>query len=85
MENAYKYNIVKKICQRVSEALDVDLFHVIPVSNYVDEGAPNNAKNAMSLYSLWRVFNSGKEYIERKLKNKRDTYDDIRRLLTPRD
>lgn len=85
MENAYKYNIVKKICQRVSEALDVDLFHVIPVSNYFDEGAPNDAKNAMSLYSLWRVFNSGREYIERKLKNKRDTYDDIRRLLTPRD
>lgn len=85
MKNAYKYNIVKKICQKVSVALDVDLFHVIPVSNYVDEAAPTKEKNAMSLYSLWRVFNSGREYIERKLKNKRDTYDDVRRLLTARD
>lgn len=85
MENAYKYNIVKKICQKVSEALDVDLFHVIPVSNYFEEVAPNDAKSAMSLYCLWRVFNSGREYIERKMKNKGDTFDDIRRLLTPRD
>lgn len=85
MANAYKYNIVKKICKRVADALDVDLFHVIPVSNYFDEVAPNDAKSAMSLYCFWRVFNSGREYIERKSKNQRDNFDDVRRLLTPRD
>lgn len=84
MKNAYKYRIVQKICKKVSVAFDVDLFHVIPVSNYFQEVKSNPAKNAMSLFNLWRVFNSGKEYIERKL-NKRDNYDDFRRLLMRRE
>lgn len=84
MENAYKYRIVQKICQKVSVAFDVDLSHVMPVSNYFKEVKSNPAKNAMSLFNLWRVFNSGKEYIERKL-NKSDNYGDFRRLLMRRE
>lgn len=66
MKNAYKYPRVHKYCEQVSEAFGVDLLHVIPVSNYFDEVAPSDAKNAMSLYNLWRVFESTKEYIERR-------------------
>uniref|UniRef100_A0A8W8P034 Septin-type G domain-containing protein n=1 Tax=Magallana gigas TaxID=29159 RepID=A0A8W8P034_MAGGI len=66
MINAYKYPCVRKFCEEVSVVFGVDLLHVIPVSNYFDEVAPNDAKNAMSLFNLWRVFNSTKEYIERR-------------------
>lgn len=66
MKNAYKYPSVHKYCDDVSVAFGVDLLHVIPVSNYFDEVAPNDAKNAMSLFNLWRVFISSKEYIERR-------------------
>lgn len=66
MKNAYKYPKVHKYCEQVSEAFGVDLLHVIPVSNYFDEVVPNDAKNAMSLFNLWRVFNSTREYIERR-------------------
>lgn len=66
MINVYKYPCVRKFCDEVSVVFGVDLLHVIPVSNYFDEVAPNDAKNAMSLFNLWRVFNSTKEYIERR-------------------
>lgn len=66
MKYAYTYPIVHKFCREVSEAFGVDLLHVIPVSNYFDEVLPNDAKNAMSLFNLWRVFISTKEYIERR-------------------
>lgn len=66
MKNAYKYPSVHKYCNEVSVAFDVDLSDIIPVSNYFEEVAPNDAKNAMSLYSLWRVFVSTKEHIERR-------------------
>lgn len=66
MKNAYTYQCVRSYCKSVSEVFGVDLFHVIPVSNYFEEVAPNDAKNAMSLFNLWRVFNSSKEYIERR-------------------
>lgn len=79
MKNAYRYRIVQKICKKVSVAFEVDLLHVIPVSNYFEEAAPNDAKNAMFLFNFWRIFISGKEYIERNLKKK--NYDDFRRLL----
>lgn len=66
MQNAYRYPRVYEYCKKVSEAFGVDLLHVIPVSNYFDEVVPNDAKNAMSLFNLWRVFISTKEYIERR-------------------
>lgn len=66
MENAYKYPCVHNYCNKVSVAFGVDLLHVIPVSNYFQRVAPNDAKNAMSLFNLWRVFESTKEYIERR-------------------
>lgn len=67
-----------------SEALDVDLLHVLPVSNYFEEVAPNDAKNAISLYNLWRVFNLGKEYIERHTVQN-ETHEDFKRLLMEND
>lgn len=66
MKYAYTYPLVHKYCKEVSKAFGVDLLHVIPVSNYFNEVLPNDAKNAMSLFNLWRVFNSTKEYIERR-------------------
>lgn len=66
MKNAYKYPCVHKYCNEVSVAFGVDLSLVIPVSNYHDEVAENYAKNAMSLFNLWRVFESTKDYIERR-------------------
>lgn len=66
MKNAYQYQCVRDYCEEVSEAFGLDLLYVIPVSNYFEEVSPNDAKNAMSLFNLWRVFNSGKEYIERR-------------------
>lgn len=65
MENAYRYRRVRRICEKISEVLDVDLLHVLPVSNHFSEGSSNMAKNAMSLLSLWRVFDSAKDFIER--------------------
>lgn len=66
MKNAYKYGCVQRHCEKVSEAFEVDLLHVLPVSNYFFEGRSNNAKNAMSLLTLWRVFDSTKDFIERR-------------------
>lgn len=70
MKHAYKYPCVRARCKLVSKAFGVDLLHVIPVSNYFEEVTPNDAKNAMSLFNLWRVFNSTKEYIERRWNRK---------------
>lgn len=61
----YRYRRVRRICEKISEVLDVDLLHVLPVSNHFSEGSSNMAKNAMSLLSLWRVFDSAKDFIER--------------------
>lgn len=66
MKNAYRYGCVRRHCEKVSEAFDVDLLHVLPLSNYFSEGCSNEAKNAMSLLSLWRVFGSAKDFIERR-------------------
>lgn len=70
IKNAYKYPIVRRYCESVSSAFGVDLLHIIPVSNYYEEVVPNDVKNAMSLFNLWRVVNSAKEYIERQHKCK---------------
>lgn len=72
MKNAYKYGCVRKLCERVSKVFDVDLLHVIPVSNYCGEVTSNDAKNAMSLFNFWRVFNSGKCFLDRHW-NKKET------------
>lgn len=72
MKNAYKYGFVRKHCEKVSEVFDVDLNHVLPVSNYCGEATSNDAKNAMSLFNFWRVFNSGKCFIERHWNKKRN-------------
>lgn len=66
MKNAYRYGCVRRHCEKVSEAFDVDLLHVFPVSNYFSEGRSNEAKNAMSLLSLWKIFDSAKDFIERR-------------------
>lgn len=66
MEKAYRYPCLKQFCKDVSDALDLDEYHVIPVSNYCGEGVPNLAKNAMSLVALWRILSSGKDYIKRE-------------------
>lgn len=66
MENAYKYQSVHNYCDKVSVAFGVDLLHVIPVSNNFEDVTPSDAKNAMSLHGLLRVFESTKEYIERR-------------------
>lgn len=84
MKNAYKYGCVRKLCERVSEVFDVDLFHVIPVSNYFGEVTSNDAKNAMSLFNFWRVFNSGKCYIDRHW-NKKETPASSRKLIYQRE
>lgn len=73
IKNAYRYGCIRKYCKKVSEAFDVDLLHVLPVSNYFSEGCADDAKNAMSLLSLWRVFDSAKDYIERRLTRDDDT------------
>lgn len=84
MKNAYKYRCVRKLCERVSEVFDVDLFHVIPVSNYFEEVTSNNAKNAMSLFNFWRVFNSGKYFIARHW-NKKETPAGSRKMIYQRE
>lgn len=80
MQNAYKYGFVRKHCEKVSEVFDVDLNHVLPVSNYCGEATSNDAKNAMSLFNFWRVFNSGKCFIERHW-NKKETPAGSRKLI----
>lgn len=70
MKNAYQYPTVRRYCETVSPAFGVDLLHIIPVSNYYEEVVPNDAKDAMSLFNMWRVVNSAKEYIERQRKCK---------------
>lgn len=80
MKNAYKYGFVRKHCEKVSEVFDVDLNHVLPVSNYCGEATSNDAKNAMSLFNFWRVFNSGKCFIERHW-NKKETPAGSRKLI----
>lgn len=77
MQNAYKYPCVRKFCEKASEALDVDLLHVIPVSNYFEEVVQNDAKNAMSLFNLWRVFNLGQEYIKRQTESETEEINDF--------
>lgn len=72
MKNAYTYGCVRNHCKKVSEVFNVDLDHVIPVSNYCGEPTSYDAKNAMSLFNLWRVFYSGKCFIERHW-NKKET------------
>lgn len=72
MKYAYQYPCVREYCEEVSLVLGLDLAHVMAVSNYFEEVATNDAKNAMSLFNLWRVFKSGKEYIERRW-NKKET------------
>lgn len=74
MKNAYSYQCVRKYCEKVSQEFGLDLLHVIPVSNYFEEVASNDAKKAMSLFNLWRVFKSGKEYIERRWNRKETRY-----------
>lgn len=80
MKNAYKYRCVRKHCEKVSVAFNVDLFHVIPVSNYFVEVTSNDAKNAMSLFNFWRVFHSGKDFIDRHW-NKKETPEGLRKLM----
>lgn len=71
MKSAYRYGCIRKLCEKISEIFDIDLQHVIPVSNYFSEVAPTTAKNAMSLMTLWRVCISSKEFIQRKRKQTR--------------
>lgn len=80
IKKAYSYHCVRSHCEKVSNEFNIDLLHVIPVSNYFEEVAPNDAKNAMSLFNFWRIFKSGKEYIERQW-NKQDANDDFGRLI----
>lgn len=80
IKKAYSYHCVRTHCEKVSNEFNIDLLHVIPVSNYFEEVAPNDAKNAMSLFNFWRIFKSGKEYIERQW-NKQDANDDFGRLI----
>lgn len=65
MENAYNYPCIRKICNFVSEALMLNPNRVIPVSNYFEEMSPTDAKNAMSLFALWKVCSAGRDYINR--------------------
>lgn len=67
MEKAYRYPRFKEFCRDVCGALNLDEYHVIPVSNYCGEGESNVAKNAMSLVALWRILSSARDYIERNL------------------
>lgn len=52
MKNAYSYGCVRDYCEKVSVEFGVDLLHVIPVSNYFEEVASNDAKmRCLSLIS----------------------------------
>lgn len=57
---------LEKISDNVAKALILNPNQVIPVSNYFEETTPTAAKNAMSLYVLWRVCKAGEDYIKRK-------------------
>lgn len=70
IQNAYKYGCVRKFCEKVSIFFEISLSKVIPVSNYIGDATQNKAKNAMSLFNLWRVFDSGIRYIQRHWGNK---------------
>lgn len=66
MINAYKYPCVRKFCDEGSVVFGVDLLHVIPVSNYFDNVAPNDAKmpclsltSGVSLILLKNILNDG--------------------------
>lgn len=83
MKNAYKYGCVHNHCKEVSKVFGVDLYHVLPVSNYCVEATSNDAKNAMSLFNFWRVFNSGKCFLERHW-NKKETPDGSRKVIYQR-
>lgn len=64
MENALKYFHIKKRCLEVSEALNIPMMSIFPVSNYVEEAVPNAAKNALSLMAMWHIIKDGEEYIK---------------------
>lgn len=83
MKNAYKYGCVHNHCKEVSKVFGVDLYHVLPVSNYCVEATSNDAKHAMSLFNFWRVFNSGKCFLERHW-NKKETPDGSRKVIYQR-
>lgn len=83
MKNAYKYGFLRKHCEKVSEVFDVDLHHVLPVSNYCGEAKSNDEKNAMSLFNFWRVFHSVKCFIERHC-NKKETPAGSRKVIYQR-
>lgn len=70
IQNAYKYGCVRKFCEKVSIFFEISLSKVIPVSNYIGDATQNKAENAMSLFNLWRVFDSGIRYIQRHWGNK---------------
>lgn len=65
LENAYKYHRLREICDDVAKALMLNPNRVIPVSNYFEEMSPTDAKNAMSLFALWKVCSAGRDYINR--------------------
>lgn len=71
IQNAYKYGCVRRFCEKVSIVLEISSSKVIPVSNYFNDATQNEAKNAMSLFNLWRVFDSGIRYIQRHWGNKK--------------
>lgn len=59
----YRFHCVFKFCEKVSQEFGIALGSVIPVSNYYGEGGASDKRNAMSLYCLRRVFESGIDYI----------------------
>lgn len=59
----YRFHCVFKFCEKVSQEFGIALGSVIPVSNYYGEGGASEERNAMSLYCLRRVFESGIDYI----------------------
>lgn len=66
LENVFKYKCVKDICKEVSDCFGIDIYHVHPVANYVEELWPNDAKSTLSLMALWDVVKTGKLEIEQR-------------------
>ncbi|XP_052694967.1 uncharacterized protein LOC128173291 isoform X3 [Crassostrea angulata] len=66
MGYAYQYPCVRKIRDKVADALKILPNCVIPVSNYFFESKANEVKNAMSLMALWLICSSGRDYVQRK-------------------
>lgn len=64
--SAYQYPCVRKIRDKVADALKILPNCVIPVSNYFFESKANEVKNAMSLRALWLICSSGRDYVQRK-------------------